>query len=200
MKNGRAVLLAAMALLALISLSWADADDAQGYGPGMMMSGGMMGRGMMGYSPRAAAYPNRDLSVATRSKMIDEQIAYIRNTAQMRTDLAIRRLELEKLLMADQRDTNAVNAKYEEIGNLQYRLQQAAMASNSAVDKLVPSSERGRYGWNMMGYGMGYGMMGYGAGYGMMGGYGPGYGMMGGYAPGYGMMGAAPGSCGPGCW
>jgi Spy/CpxP family protein refolding chaperone len=199
-----------IALLAIVGISLADADDAQGNGPGMMMGGGMMGRGMMGYAPQTGVYPNRDLSAGTKSKVIDERIAFIQNTAQLRTDIAVRRLELEKLLIADRRDTNAVNAKYEEMGNLQYRLQQAALASNSAINKLVPDAERGGYGWNMMGYGMGYGMMGYGAGYGMMGaygpgqgmagGYGPGYGMMGGYGMGYGMMGTPPGSCGPGCW
>jgi Spy/CpxP family protein refolding chaperone len=191
--------LAAVALLALAGMSLADADDQQGYGPGTMMGGGM-GRGMMGYAHQPGIYPNGDLSAATRSMIIDEQIAYVRNTSQLRTDLAVRRLELEKLLMADKRDTSAINAKYEEIGNLQYRLQQATLASNSAMDKLVPNAERGHYGLNMVGYGMNYGMMGYGRGYGVMGGYGPGYGMMDGYGPGYGMMGTAPGTCGPGCW
>jgi len=179
---------AVVMLFALAALSLSQPADSRGRGPGMM-GGGMMG--MMAYGHGNAAQFGTGLSVATRVKILDQQIDFIRNTAQLRTDLAVRQLELQELLLTPKSDSLAIDAKYAEIGRIQNDLQQAALLSNTAIAKLVPDNERGRYSLGMTNNGM---MGGYGMGHGMMPGYGAGLGTPPGHYPYCAMMGTVPGS------
>ena len=164
-------------------------------GPMWQRGGGMMG--MMGaYSPGIGSGPGTALSPTTRAKIIEQQIEFVRNTSKLRTDLTIRQLELQELLLAARPDSIAVDSKYAEIGRIQGELQQAAVLSNTAIARLVPDSERGRYNLGMMNNGMG----GYRMGYGMMPGYGTGLGTPPGYCPYCAMMGSVPGNGGFSWW
>jgi Spy/CpxP family protein refolding chaperone len=178
-----------LALVAATALSWS--QTGPGRGPGGM--GGGEAR-MMAGAPMA---PASGLNNATRIKVLDQQIAFVRNTAELRTDLAVRRLELQKLLLAAQPDSIAIDSKYAEIGRIQNELEQAALLSTTAMAKLVPDKERGRYSLSMMNYGV---MDGYGVGNGMVSGYGVGYGVPRGYCPYCVMVGTDPGSGGFNWW
>jgi len=173
---------AVISLLVLAASSWSQPAYSRGRGPGMM-----------GYGLGNAAQLSTGLSAATRVKIIEQQIDFIRNTAQLRTDLAVRQLELQELLLAPKPDSIAIDSKYAEIGRIQNDLQQAALLSNSAIAKLVPDNERGRYNVGMMG-------SGFEGGHGMMPGYGAGLGTPPGYCPYCAMMGTVPGSGGFSWW
>jgi hypothetical protein len=158
---------------------------------------GTMGRDMPGLAAGAPATWASGLSNATRIKMLEQQIAFIRNTAQLRTDLSVRRLELQELLLAAKPDSIAIDSKYAEIGKIQNELDQASLLSTTEMAKLVPDNERGRYSLRMLNYGV---MSGYDVGNGMVSGYGVGYGVPRGYCPYCVMMGADPGSGGFNWW
>ncbi len=182
---------AVVSVFVLVALSLSQPVDSRARGPGMM-SGGMTR--MMAGAPIARTSGIRN---TTRIKMLDQQIAFIRNTAELRTDLAVRQLELQELLLAAKPDSIAIDSKYAEIGRIQNELEQAALLSTTEMAKLVPDNERGRYSLGMMNYGM---MDGYGAPNGMVSGYGVGYGVPRGYCPYCAMMGSDPGSGGFNWW
>ncbi len=188
MKTNTLTVRTLLALVASVALAWSQAG--YGRGPGMMGAT----KGMMAGTP---APRSSSLSNATRIKMLDQQIAFVRNTAELRTDLAVRRLELQELLLAPKPDSIAIDSKYAEIGRIQSELNQAAVLSTTAMAKLIPDNERGRYSQDMMNYGM---MGGYGPGYGMMSGYGVGYGVPNGSCPYCVMMGTDPGNGGFNWW
>jgi hypothetical protein len=164
---------------------------------GQVRGSGRMGGGMMRLMAGAPMARTSGLSNATRIKMLDQQIAFVRNTADLRTDLAVRQLELQKLLLAAESDSIAIDSKYAEIGRIQNELEQAALLSTTAMGKLVPDNERGRHSLNMLNYGV---MDGYDVGSGMVSGYGVGYGAPRGYCPYCVMMGTDPGGGGYNWW
>jgi hypothetical protein len=189
MRIGRASARTLLALAATAALSWSQT----GFG----RVPGRMGGGMVGMKGGAPAVRRSGISNATRVKILEQQIAFVRNTAQLRTDFAVRRLELQELLLAPEPDSIAIDSKYAEIGRIQRELEKVALLSTTAMAKLVPDSERGRYSLSMMNYGI---MDGYDVGNGMVSGYGVGYGVPRGYCPYCVMMGADLGNDGFSWW
>ena len=69
--------------------------------------------------------------------LLDAKIAYIKATGQIKTDLAVKRAEAEKLELAKKPDSDIVAMK-KEINALKTRLTNARLDYEQAVKKLVP--------------------------------------------------------------
>lgn len=69
--------------------------------------------------------------------LLDAKIAYIKATGQIKTDLAVKRAEAEKLELAKKPDSDIV-AKKKELNALKTRLADARLDYEQAVKKLVP--------------------------------------------------------------
>lgn len=170
---------------------------SQQMGPSMMGRGYGMGPGMMqgGW--------NR-MSLEQQKEWRRLEIAFWKDTLQLRQSLASKQMELWTLWEEENPDPEKAKALSDEISKLRSRL------NNKQNDFLIQCREKfGDRGWACPGggYGMGPDMMGqgYGMGFGMMGrGYGMGPGMMhGGWGMGPGMrwgrgMDPAYGQYGPG--
>ncbi len=70
-------------------------------------------------------------------KLLDAKIAYLKATGSLKTDLAVRRVEVEKLELAKKPDSDVV-AKKKEVNALKARLADARLDYEQAVKKLVP--------------------------------------------------------------
>ena len=95
--------------------------------------------------PRVVKLQGKDLSMLgegidaeTRGKVIDERIKHIRATSQLKADLAVKRLELRKLRLADKPNDDKVTAKRKEISGLEHKLQEKTLDHELAVKKLLP--------------------------------------------------------------
>ena len=77
------------------------------------------------------------LDADTRLKLLDAKIAYLKATGQLKTDLAVKRAEAEKLELARNPDADIV-AKKKEISTLKATLADARLDYEQAVKKLVP--------------------------------------------------------------
>ncbi len=77
------------------------------------------------------------LDAETRIKLLDAKISYIKATGQLKTDLAIKRVETEKLDLAKKPDAE-ITAKKKEINALKARLADAKLDYEQKVKKLVP--------------------------------------------------------------
>jgi hypothetical protein len=77
------------------------------------------------------------LDTDTHVKLLDAKIAYIKATGQLKTDLAVKRAEAEKLELAKKPDDDVL-AKKKEINALKTRLADARLDYEQAVKKLVP--------------------------------------------------------------
>jgi hypothetical protein len=70
-------------------------------------------------------------------KLLDAKIAFLKATGQLKTDLAIKRVEVEKLELARKPDSDIV-ARKKELNALKARLADARLDYEQAVRKLVP--------------------------------------------------------------
>jgi len=77
------------------------------------------------------------LDTDTHLSLLDAKIAYIKATGHIKTDLAVRRAEAEKLELAKKPDSDIV-AKKKEINALEARLADARLDYEQVVKKLVP--------------------------------------------------------------
>jgi hypothetical protein len=77
------------------------------------------------------------LDTDTHLKLLDAKIAYIKATSQLRMDLAIKRVEAEKLELAKKPDSDVVATK-KAINALKAKLADARLDYEQAVKKLVP--------------------------------------------------------------
>jgi hypothetical protein len=77
------------------------------------------------------------LDTDTHLSLLDAKIAYIKATGQLKTDLAVKRVEVEKLELAKKPDSDIV-AKKKEINALKAKLADARLDYEQTVKKLVP--------------------------------------------------------------
>jgi hypothetical protein len=77
------------------------------------------------------------LDTADRLKLLDAKITHLKATGQLKTDLAVKRVEVEKLELAGKPDADVV-AKKKEINALKARLADAKLDYEQTVKKLVP--------------------------------------------------------------
>lgn len=77
------------------------------------------------------------LDAETRIKLLDAKISYIKATGQLKTDLAVKRVEAEKLDLAKKPDAE-IMVKKKEINALKARLADAKLDYELKVKKLVP--------------------------------------------------------------
>jgi len=89
------------------------------------------------------------LDAGTRLKLLDAKIALLRATGQLKTDLAIKRAEVEILELAKKPDAEIL-AKKKEINALKAQLEDAKLEHEQTVKKLVPE---GDYEWYILGSG-----------------------------------------------
>ncbi len=93
-----------------------------------------------------------DLDAETRGKLIDENIRLVRATGQLKTDLAVKRLELEKLELAENPNPDLVAAKKKEINGLEAQLKDKRLDYEAAARKLLPDDMEELY---LLGLGLG---------------------------------------------
>ncbi|UCG44310.1 MAG: hypothetical protein JSU73_06830 [candidate division WOR-3 bacterium] len=123
------------------------------------------GSGSMEHSPAAVqksvtGTPSTPPDRATTVQALDEQIKFVKETAQLRTDLVVSQLEMRKLWLASQPDADKLSAKMLEILRIQKKLAELGPAMTGA-------------GWSCWsGLGAGTGMTGCMHGHGMIGGCG----------------------------
>jgi len=77
------------------------------------------------------------LDTAARLKLMDAKIAHLKATGQLKTNLAIKRVEVEKLELGRKPDAE-ITAKKKEINALKARLADAKLDYELRVKKLVP--------------------------------------------------------------
>jgi len=80
---------------------------------------------------------DQKLDTAARLKLMDAEIAHLKATGQLRTDLAVKRVEVEKLELAGKPDAEVV-ARKKEINALKAQLADAEPDYEQTVKKLVP--------------------------------------------------------------
>ena len=78
-----------------------------------------------------------ELDTAARLKLMDAKIAHLKATGQLKTDLAVKRVEVEKLELAGKPDADVV-AKKKEINAVTAQLADAKLDYEQTVKKLVP--------------------------------------------------------------
>ena len=77
------------------------------------------------------------LDADTRLKLLDAKIAHLKATGQLKTDLAVKRVEAEKLELTKKPDAQ-ITAKKKEINALKVRMADAKLDYEQKVKKLVP--------------------------------------------------------------
>jgi len=134
--------------------------------------GGGMGGAMM------------NLTTEQAGKLFDLKEKFRNDTAQVRKQMMIQRIELATLWKAENPDEKAIVAKQKELNALRGQMQEKSVAFRLAARKIAPQLGQGFH------HGMGWGMGGHGGGMGPGGGFcGPG-----GVCP---MPGGGPGPAGP---
>jgi hypothetical protein len=78
-----------------------------------------------------------ELDTAARFRLLDAKITHLKATGQLKTDLAIKRIEAEKLELAGKPDAEVV-ARKKEINALKAKLADAKLDYEQTVKKLVP--------------------------------------------------------------
>ena len=78
-----------------------------------------------------------ELDTAARFKLLDAKITHLKATGQLKTDLAIKRVEVEKLELSGKPDAEVVAMK-KEINALKAKLADAKLDYEQTVKKLVP--------------------------------------------------------------
>jgi Spy/CpxP family protein refolding chaperone len=163
--------------IALISASLlASSALAQGYGRGR----GMGGRGC-GMGPGTCwLFDVPNLTEEQLAKMTDLQKGFIKETSKLRSELAVKRIELNQLLAKARPTKEAVMAKQKEFTPLQSELQQKCLSNQLEIRKILSEEQLshipympGSYANPFSNYSQGQ-MRGYGPPQGL--GYGPGRG------------------------
>ena len=129
---------------------------------------GGMGRGMGGggLGPDGCMFfsvPN--LTEEQSAKLTDLQKSFIMDTSKLRSDLAVKRIELNQLLRQSQPKTEEVMAKQEELSDLQSQLQKKCLSKQLDMRKIltdeqlsqIPPSGYGPGANNPPGWRRGYG-------------------------------------------
>ena len=106
---------------------------------------GGMGRGMggCGLGPDGWMFfsvPN--LTEEQSAKLTDRQKSFIANTSNLRSDLAVKRMELNQLLRQSQPKTEEVMAKQKELSDLQSQLQQKCLSKQLDMRKILTDEQR----------------------------------------------------------
>jgi len=137
-----------LALALALSLSLA----ASAWAKGPMGPGGMGGPGMMNLTPEQAG------------KLFDLKEKFRTDTAGLRKDMMVKRLEMRELWKAETPDQNAILAKQKEINALRDQMSLKMVTFRLEAKKIAPKAG---FGWGWGHHGMGMGGMGFGGGMGM---------------------------------
>jgi len=91
------------------------------------------------------------IDAETKAKVIDERIKHVRATSRLKVDLAVKKLELSKLMLADKPDDAKVTAKRKEINALKTKLEDLKLDHELAVKKILPEDARDLMMLDMLG-------------------------------------------------
>ena len=80
---------------------------------------------------------DNDLDTATRLKLLDAKISHLKATGPVKTDLAIKRLEAEKLDLSGRPDAEVL-ARKKEVNALKAKLEDMKLDYEQQVKKLAP--------------------------------------------------------------
>jgi Spy/CpxP family protein refolding chaperone len=122
-------------LLTSGAIAW---RDGQGMGK-RGMGGGRMGMGMGPGTCWASRFP--DLTTEQSAKLTDLQKRFIEGTSKLRSEVAVKRIELDQLLAQPQPNTEEVMATQKEFLNLQSQLQQKCLSNQLEIRKIVPEEQ-----------------------------------------------------------
>lgn len=109
----------------------------------MALRGGM-GRGMggCGLGPDGCVYfsvPN--LTEEQSAELTDCQKRFVMDTSKIKSDLAVKRIELNQLLRESQPKTEAVMAKQKELSDLQSQLQKKCLSKQLNVRNILTDEQ-----------------------------------------------------------
>lgn len=105
---------------------------------------GGMGRGMGGCGLRTDgcfffSIPN--LTEEQSTKLTDCQKHFVMDTSKIRSDLAVKRIELNQLLRESQPKTEEVMAKQKELSNLQSQFQEKCLSKQLDMRKILTDEQ-----------------------------------------------------------
>lgn len=124
--------------IALISASLlASSAIAQGYGMGR----GMGGRGCGMGSGTCWLFDVPNLTEEQSAKMTDLQKSFIKETLKLRSELTVKRIELNQLLAKNRPNTEEVMAKQKEFTQLQPQLQQKCLSNQLEMRKILSEEQ-----------------------------------------------------------
>lgn len=113
--------------------------------------GGMGGCGGCGWGPNSFPSPLvENLTPEQSDKLATLQKNHIQETATLRTDLALKRIERDQLLAQPQPNRDEILAKQREITDLQAQLQQKALTRELELRTILTSEQL-----NQLNYGYG---------------------------------------------
>lgn len=106
---------------------------------------GGMGRGMGGCGlgfDGCIHFSVPNLTEEQSAKLTDCQKRFVMDTSQIRSDLAVKRIELNQLLSESQPKTEQVLAKQKELSNLQSQLQEKCLSKQLDMRKILTEEQR----------------------------------------------------------
>jgi Spy/CpxP family protein refolding chaperone len=129
---------------------------------GRGMGGCGMGIGMGPGSCWTLSFP--DLTAEQSAKLTDLQKSFIEGTTKLRSEVAVKRIELDQLLAQPQPKTEEVMATQKELLNLQSQLQQKCLSNQLEIRKIVPEEQLSQFSnrWGPGSYTSPGGKRGYG--------------------------------------
>ncbi len=83
-----------------------------------------------------------DLTDEQEQKISDLRTAYVKEMNTYRSDLSIKRAELQKLQTADDADMNKINSKIDEIGKIMTEMSKSKAAHHQKVRALLTDEQR----------------------------------------------------------
>ena len=126
-KNLKIILLITL-IVSLVGTTSAFAFRNMGGGMGCGMGGGMGMRWLMNLTPEQAG------------QLFDLRQKFINDTAELRKNMMVKRVELAQLWKAENPDEKAIVAKVKELSALKTQFMEKAVAHRLAMRKIVPQA------------------------------------------------------------
>jgi len=100
-------------------------------------------------APETGLAPRPELTMEQQRKMLDIELRYIRSNVELEADLAVKRLQLRKLWLADKLDSKAILAKAKEIEEVRAKLAENRLKQRLEMLELLPPEQRSHWGMGM---------------------------------------------------
>jgi len=100
-------------------------------------------------APETDMAPRPELTLEQQRKMLDIELRYIRSNVELEADLAVKRLQLRKLWLAEKLDSKAILAKAKEIDAVRAKLAENRLKQRLEMLELLPPEQRSHFGMGM---------------------------------------------------